>query len=49
MTVAAFVAHAADPFKVKELALAYWTMAGTLMCTGGGSVSLDRMFFKTKG
>lgn len=49
MTVAAFVAHAADPFKVKELALAYWTMAGTLICTGGGGLSLDRMFCGKKG
>ncbi len=41
MSVAAFRAHAADPFQVKELALAYWTMAGTLIFTGGGLFSLD--------
>lgn len=41
MSVAAFVVHGADPFKVKELALAYWTMAGALICTGGGKISID--------
>lgn len=41
MSVAAFLQHAADPFNVKELALAYWTMAGTLILTGGGAFSLD--------
>src|SRR5262245_35087290 len=44
MSVAAFVAHAKDPFQVKELALAFWTMAGTLMLTGAGRFSLDRKF-----
>src|SRR5688572_29008146 len=28
MSVAAFHAHADDPLKVKELALAYWTISG---------------------
>ncbi len=41
MTVAAFLQHAQDPLKVKELALAYWTMAGALVCLGGGAHSLD--------
>lgn len=41
MAVAAFVAHAADPLQKKELALAYWTIAGALMMTGGGRFSLD--------
>jgi len=40
MSVAAFLRHAADPFKVKELALAYWTMAGALVLMGGGPFSL---------
>ena len=40
MTVAVFIHHAMDPLSVKELALAYWTMAGMLMFTGGGKVSL---------
>ncbi|MFP4473651.1 MAG: DoxX family protein [Candidatus Omnitrophota bacterium] len=46
MAVAAFVRHAADPFSVKELALCYWTMAGTLIFTGGGAWSLDEFFCK---
>lgn len=43
MSVAAFLQHAADPFRVKELALAYWTMAGTLLPTGAGALSLDAL------
>jgi len=45
MTIAVFVAHGADPFTKKELALAYWTIAGTLMMTGPGFLSVDRLFF----
>lgn len=41
MSVAAFIAHAQDPFAAKELAFAYWTMAGALMFTGAGNLSLD--------
>ena len=41
MSVAVFKAHAADPFKVKELALAYWTMSGALAFLGGGCWSVD--------
>jgi putative oxidoreductase len=41
MTVAAFGAHASDPFKVKELALAYWTISGALILTGAGPFALD--------
>lgn len=43
MTVAAFVRHADDAFGVKELALCYWTMAGTLVLTGPGRISLDAL------
>jgi len=46
MTVAVFVRHAADPIAVKELALAYWTMAGMLMMTGAGGWSLDELIKK---
>lgn len=46
MTVAAFLQHGSDPFDVKELALAYWTMAGTLMVAGGGKYSLDALIFR---
>ena len=41
MLVAAFVRHAADPFKVKELALAYSAAALTLALTGPGIWALD--------
>jgi putative oxidoreductase len=43
MSVAAFIRHAPDPFNVKELALAYWTMAGALIVTGAGPLSLDAL------
>lgn len=46
MSVAAFIHHAQDPFRVKELALAYWTMAGTLIFLGGGALSLDAILLK---
>jgi len=46
MSVAAFGAHAADPFQKKELALAFWTMAGALICLGGGKYSLDAVIRK---
>jgi putative oxidoreductase len=41
MSAAVFLHHAHDALAVKELALAYWTMAGALALTGGGSYSLD--------
>jgi len=44
MSVAVFIRHGADPLSVKELALAYWTIAGTLMLTGAGGCSLDAKF-----
>ncbi len=46
MTVAAFVVHGKDPLNVKELAFAYWAVAGALMLTGPGDLSLDKLFFK---
>jgi putative oxidoreductase len=46
MTVAAFHAHSGDPLKVKELALAYWTIAGAIVLLGGGRLSLDCLFCK---
>lgn len=48
MSVAAFIAHKADPLKAKELALAYWTLAGTLVFLGGGSLSLSSKLGKGK-
>lgn len=41
MSVAVFLRHATDPFSVKELALAYWVMAGTLILIGSGPFSVD--------
>ncbi|OGX06278.1 MAG: hypothetical protein A2Z88_00520 [Omnitrophica WOR_2 bacterium GWA2_47_8] len=43
MSVAAFVVHSKDPFTTKELALAYGTMAGMLILTGGGDLTVERM------
>lgn len=45
MTVAAFVAHRGTPFSDRELALAYWTMAGALVLLGGGRYALDALIF----
>jgi len=46
MAVAAFIKHALDVFAVKELALAYLTMAGTLIFTGGGRISIDAIIYR---
>ena len=48
MAVAAFIKHGADPFKKKELALAYWTISGALMFLGSGKFSLDYLICKAK-
>ena len=48
MTVAAFMTHAEDPLKVKELALAYWAISGALVLTGPGSLAFDRFLFPNK-
>ena len=41
MGVAAFVAHSADPFNVKEMALLYLASCVLLFFTGAGRFSLD--------
>lgn len=41
MLVALFVAHANDPFAVKEMALVYLLIFVSLMVTGPGWISLD--------
>jgi putative oxidoreductase len=46
MSVAAFIRHAADPFRVKELALAYWTIASSLLLTGPGALSVDALIHR---
>jgi putative oxidoreductase len=43
MAVAAFIRHGADPFSKKELALLYWAVAGALVLTGPGPLSLDAL------
>jgi putative oxidoreductase len=48
MSVAGFIVHAADPLDKKELAFAYWTVAGALIFTGPGSLSLDALFSKLR-
>lgn len=46
MTVAAFVAHAADPFQKKEMALLYLVSCLLLFFQGAGKYSMDRIFRK---
>ena len=46
MSVAAFVAHAADPFQKKEMALLFLTSGILLMLTGPGKFSLDKVIRK---
>lgn len=46
MAVAAFQVHAADPFKVKEMALLYLASCVLLIFTGAGQFSLDKLFRK---
>ena len=48
MTVAAFVAHAGDPFAERELALLYWSVSLAFMLTGGGKFAVERLFKKSK-
>lgn len=42
MIIAAFVVHASDPFKTKELALIYLVISVTLIFTGPGKYALDK-------
>ena len=43
MAVAAFIAHAGDPFGRKEMALLYMVAFIVLLLSGGGKFSLDRL------
>jgi putative oxidoreductase len=45
MAVAAFIAHAADPFGTKEKPLLFLVIFIVLLLTGGGKYSLDRKVF----
>ena len=45
MAVAAFVAHGADPFSAKELSLLYFGVYVSLLLTGAGKISLDRLIY----
>ena len=45
MGVALFAVHAADPWKVKELAASYLLIYATLVLTGPGLFSVDRAVF----
>ena len=48
MSVASFVAHAADPLQVKELSLIYLTIFTSLFISGAGKYSLDSLLFKKR-
>lgn len=48
MLVAAFIAHGADPFSRKELALMYILVYVTLLVFGGGKYSMDKLISKKK-
>lgn len=48
MAVAAFVAHAADPFAKKEMALLYLVTSAFICLVGAGKISLDSLLFKRK-
>ncbi|MFH1858378.1 MAG: DoxX family protein [Candidatus Omnitrophota bacterium] len=48
MSMAVFRYHRFDAFPIKETALAYWTMAGTLIFLGAGTFSLDRLLRRKK-
>lgn len=43
MSVAAFIVHASDPFRVKEMALAYLVVAIFVFIAGPGKYSIDGM------
>lgn len=43
MTVAAFVAHAADPFERKEMALLYLVLSLIFVARGSGKFSVDHL------
>jgi putative oxidoreductase len=48
MLVALLVVHSNDPWKIKELAAVYLSVYVSLMFTGAGKFSLDRLLFREK-
>ncbi len=46
MSAAIFIRHAADPFRVKELAYLYWAVSGALIAMGGGRYALERVLIR---
>jgi putative oxidoreductase len=48
MAVAAFIAHAGDPFVEKELSLFFLITFTTLLFSGPGKYSLDHLFYARK-
>jgi putative oxidoreductase len=48
MLVAAFYAHAADPFGKKELSLLFFTLFLSILISGGGRFSLDGWIGKSR-
>lgn len=48
MAVAVFITHAADPFQVKELAVAYLVSSVVLFLMGPGKISLDHLLARRK-
>ncbi len=45
MSVAAFIAHAGDPFATRELAIFYLGLYIYIFFTGAGPISADNLFF----
>ena len=48
MLVAGFVQHAADPWRTKELAMAFAVIFVTLAITGGGRYAVDSLWGKKR-
>ncbi len=46
MSIAIFIAHAADPFSVKEMAVLYAGVYLVLLFTGGGTFAVDNLIYK---
>lgn len=46
MTVAFFIAHAQDTFRVKELSLLFWLLSFVVFILGSGKFSIDRLIFR---